>query len=577
MKILLLILLVCHLGCDKNEGVPVPWGPSDDGGALAETLEGTVRVRILCLPTETRTQHFLVTDRSRRILLDFDALPGLRTGDEVSVFGEWTKKRDRFAVRSWHRLALHPYRLDTPLYREPMVHRVAILAMEHATVSEQEGLEIFNAKVDSAKNFYTETTYGIDVLSAEVFRRYAISYTPQDCLWDNTYNISDALIAAFEQDGYDASSFDHIVCIVPTSCGSDWDGAWADIGGISNKGVVNFELISMFKDNSYDQWFLAHELGHNLGMNHSRSVDCGSKLYVPKAEGCYVDEYGNYNDLMGWGEGVYFSSPYQRYLGWIGASNIVTAQGSDIFNLQPADGPMCGLRAIRIPIPGEPGAYFYLEYRRPRPNSLFAGTGDYGETRHHALLLLVSRDGAGGGDSSFVDRVELGTNNYYEGAQQGTRYDLGQGIAFTVLSMGGPAARISIEMKGAGDHVVDDGSAVFVSSDGSIGPTACDGTDTDSDTGSDTGSPVDTESQDDTATQQDTILDTQQDTGPETLQQGDSESPNIDDTEDNSSDGLPEEPGKKTASSSSSCSALAPASGMVCWRAPTLLIFLLAR
>lgn len=571
MKILLMILLACQIGCDKDKDSDVPWGSSEDDKSLAETLEGTVRVRILCQPTETRTQHLLFTMKGQRILLDFDALPGLKTGDEVRVLGEWTRQ-GRFAVRSWRRLGLYPYRLDTPLHREPMFHRVAILAMEPAAVSEQEALEVFNTSVDSVRNFYTETAYGVDVLSAEVFKTYSISYTAQDCLWDNTYNISDALIAAFEQDGYDVSDYDHVVCIVPNSCGADWSGAWADIGGISHKGALNFELISMFKDNSFDQWFLAHELGHNLGMNHSRSVDCGSELYAPQAEGCYVDEYGNYNDLMGWGEGVYFSSPYQRYLGWLGASNVVTAQGSAVFNLQPADGPMCGIRAIRIPIASEPGAYFYLEYRRARSSSLFAGTGDYGETRHHALLLLVSRDGMGGADSSFVDRVELGGLGYHEGAQQGTRYELGEGMAFTVLSMGGPAARVSIEMNAAGDHIVDDGSAVFVAPDGSIGPSACGDLDTDTDTGSDTGGPVDTQSQDDSATQSEIGPDT----GAEPQSDEDSESLDTNDVHNDSTDALPDATKKKSASSSPSCSVLAPGARILRGRLPSFLFLLLS-
>ncbi len=146
-------------------------------------------------------------------------------------------------------------------------------------------------------------------------------------------------------------------------------------------------------------------------------MNCGTQPYKPNATGCSFKEYGNYNDVMGNGEGVYFSAAYQRYMGWIGASNVATAGKSGTFNLQPADGKMCGVRAVRIPIPGEGGSYFYVEYRKARADSRYAGTGSFGSTRGDTVLITRSREGLGGNASSYTDRVELGTSTY-QGAKR---------------------------------------------------------------------------------------------------------------------------------------------------------------
>jgi hypothetical protein len=522
--------LGCEVGNFSHHGNEYS---TDDGYSSPETLVGAILVRTLDGKNSSRTQHLLTTPEDQRVILRFDAPASLQTGEKVEVSGAFSDD-GQFTVTSLRRLDRRPYRLDTPLNRSPKDHRTVILAMAEASVSEQRALEVFNGSPDSLKRFYAETSYGVDTFSDAIFRQYSITYSSQNCQWDNTYDISDALIAAFEKEGNKASDYDHIVCVVPTSCGSDWDGAWAEVGGIDDQGALYWALISMYKDDCVDPWFLAHELGHNLGMNHSRSVDCGSVLYKPAANGCEVDEYGNNNDLMGFGEGVYFSTPYQRYLGWMGPSNVVTAAKSDIFNLQPADGEMCGFRAVRIPIPGENGSYFYVEYRLARPDSRYAGTGEFGKARQNAVLVLISRDGAGGDDSSNVDRVELGTP-INDGAMPEVRYDLGQGVAVTVLSMNGAFAKVAVELPGSGPHHADDGSVVPAENDGSIGQQSCDPI-ADTDTGSD--------------------LDTGHDTS---TGNGSDPDPNSDpDTDATSDSGTVDDPGLVKESGSSSCGCHVP-------------------
>lgn len=491
------------LAIDSSSSAPIRLGTDP---SPHQTLAGTIRIRTLDSTTGTIKQHLLFGDNGERTILHFEKTTPLKTGDRVLLNGS-DQGDGHFAVFSLTRLDRHLRRLDAPLVRKPMVHRTAILAMQEAAVSKEEALQIFNGSTDSLQHFYREVTYGTDTFADAVFRKYDINYKDSDCKWDNTYNISDALMEAFQEDGNKVSDYDHIVCVVPRSCGSDWSGAWSDTGGISDKGALNFELISMYKDNAFNPWYLAHELGHSLGMDHSRSIDCGSALYRPNAKGCAIDEYGNFNDVMGWGEGVYFSAPFQRYLGWISPSTVLTAAKSDVFNLQPVDGAMCGLRTVRIPIPEEAGSYFYLEYRKARADSHYAGTGAVagGNPRLSPVLLTVSRDGKGGAISSPVDRVELGTSTY-RGALVGTRYELGKGVAIEVVDAGGQTAQVKVEMAGGGQHKLDDNSPFVVESDGTIGPYLCH-------SGGDGDSDIDTDVDGDTDSDSDTDINKDVDAG----------------------------------------------------------------
>ncbi|HJO02337.1 MAG TPA: hypothetical protein QGG47_00025 [Acidobacteriota bacterium] len=436
-------------------------------GAQTETLSGTLLVKTLDDRAAPRTQYILVGDEDqRRVLLVLDRAPDVEPGARVAASGRWLDKV-RFRVDSLE-VAERRVRTDGPLVRTPMVHRVAILAMEEANLSAEKAL----GEMDTMERFYDEVSRGVDRFRGNTFRKYSIDYAANDCLYDNTDNLSDALIEAFEEDGFDADNFDHIATVVPSDCGSDWSGAWAYIGGIRNDGAPFFETVSMYKDDVYDPWYLAHELGHNLGMNHARSMECGGPVYYSTGgRGCSFQEYGNYNDVMGNGEGVHFSGYYQRYLGWIGAKHVVTAGRDGEFNLLPVDAGECGIQALRVPIPGEGTHYFYVEFRQARKDSTYPGTGRWGKKHRDSVLVTRSEDGNGRAPSSNTDRIEMDTGRYV-GAKQGRAYDLGNGVSVKVASIGS-YARVLITMPGNKKHRDDNGDRLLAESDGSLGATAC--------------------------------------------------------------------------------------------------------
>eukprot|EP00937_MAST-01D_sp_MAST-1D-sp2_P000807 g807.t1 len=74
---------------------------------------------------------------------------------------------------------------------------------------------------------------------------------------------------------------------------------------------------------------LLHELGHNLGLHHSRH--CSS------AYGC--DDYGDQADIMGRGS-THYNAAYMHYLGWLRDEDVLVVRRSGVYRVFPADGEL---------------------------------------------------------------------------------------------------------------------------------------------------------------------------------------------------------------------------------------------
>lgn len=89
---------------------------------------------------------------------------------------------------------------------------------------------------------------------------------------------------------------------------------------------------------------IAHEMGHNLGLNHAHSLDCPDEngLYSPQytasgGDDCVnQDEYGNPVDIMGRGYSG-FSTFIRQSNNWIDPKTIYQINNSGIYTLQQRD------------------------------------------------------------------------------------------------------------------------------------------------------------------------------------------------------------------------------------------------
>ena len=170
---------------------------------------------------------------------------------------------------------------------------------------------------------------------------YAASNTCDFFKW------ADDATAAASQAGINVSSFFHRLYILPSNVNCPWAGI-ADLGcGAACEAwvVAGGDITAL----------MAHELGHNLGINHSSTNlnNAGS-----------ISEYGDASDFMGPASNRQLNAPHRDQLQWFqsfpGKITTVTASGQFIINsLDVGDN---ALEILRVNKKNNAGTY-YISYR----------------------------------------------------------------------------------------------------------------------------------------------------------------------------------------------------------------------
>lgn len=141
--------------------------------------------------------------------------------------------------------------------------------------------------------------------------------------------------ARADANGFYRTNYDfHIVCI-----GAVPGFSWGGLGYVGGTGA--------WIRNTSSTGTTAHELGHNLGLNHANYWDTTAQSTI--GNGTSV-EYGDSFDTMGGGGSSRpYNARYRSYLNWLGATDVATFSTNGVYRIMAYDVTnSTGVRALKI-------------------------------------------------------------------------------------------------------------------------------------------------------------------------------------------------------------------------------------
>lgn len=222
----------------------------------------------------------------------------------------------------------------------------------------------------SLKSYWSEVSYGRVTAAGSVFGPFTLdaNYT---C--DQLEPILSAAIRAADA-SVDFTQYHHIVMILPNNSSCSIGTASLGCRSLSSPSKGNFSSgvswlrADYLSRNDASVSMAAHELGHNLGLDHANTMTYPTFALEDPAAATF-DEYGDYFSAMGlsftFNGGTligHYGAPHKSRLGWFSAANVTSVTASGTYTIAPLESSTTGPQALRIRRSNN--ADLWIEFRR---------------------------------------------------------------------------------------------------------------------------------------------------------------------------------------------------------------------
>ncbi len=292
----------------------------------------------------------------------------------------------------------------------------------------------------TTSNYDYETSYQQTTLSGDVAGWFTIASTSTTC--DSSTIASQAQKAASSA-GFVLSNYNRFVYAFPSNtCG--WWGL-GSVGGNPSQAWIQTKY-------GFSVVVIGHEMGHNFGLYHSHSLDCGALTLDANAANCTASEYGDIFDMMGGGSSPPHYNAFQKErLGWLNAGispPLITVNpqaGTTTYTIAPLeDARNTSPRALKIARGGSCAGtqdWFYVEARQAKGFDSFLSGNTNVQTG-----VVIHKVTNGDANSSYLLDMTSATSSWSDPAlvAGSTFTDPLTGVTIMPVSVGGTGATINV-------------------------------------------------------------------------------------------------------------------------------------